>query len=404
MRQLLLSSNIGMKRERFRYNALVILGLLFSIYAYSQEKIDYHHSLTKSLRYAQNQDKFVFAFIYADWSLPCRQMMDSTFVDSVLVKELNDNFINLKINAARNRTFTSEYEVRVFPTYMLINKYEDVFIRFSGFKTPQEIKTELDKTKSQNRYLRQDLDSIVLGMHPGNALATLDSVRFHRDDYSSKNLIKKYLDRRKDWSDSISMHLLKDNFSLDKKYLKYVSKHHKEFNQLFEDSLTLKENIAFNVFVNSLKPNVRGRPTFEFKPVKRWFRKYKLDDIEKMEDFVRIKYLLWGRGPSVTHSVNLIKNYPETSDENVLFASVVRLLISNTRRRLDYDDLIDSIIETLNDDSSFWRYDALSLLYYKMGEDQKADEAIVKARLRADAIDQDYEPTLPLIKDKIERE
>jgi hypothetical protein len=199
------------------------------------------------------------------------------------------------------------------------------------------------------------------------------------------------------------MLLIKENFNLDKKYLKYLSRNYSKFEAMFHDTLSIKENIAFNVYINTLKSNLKGRPTFNFKPVRRWFRRHKIPDADKMEDFVKIKYLLWGRGPSVKYSVNLIKNYPETTDENVLFASVIRLLISNSRRSLDYNELIKSLRSTLSDDASYWRYDVLSLLYYKTGEDIKAEDAISKAKARADLNGEDYSPTLPLIKDSIER-
>ncbi len=387
-------------------NRLIIFTVLLSCFCaryYAQDsEINFSHSLTKSMRYALKTDKFIFTYVYADWSIPCQQIESTSFRDSSIVKELNDNYINLSINSARSRTFSEEFEVHVFPTIMILDKYENSFLRFVGYKTVKELNTILNKTKSPSRYLRQNLDSLVLTLDERNVLSVIDSIEFYKDSYSAKNLVKKYLDRRKDWSDSVSMYLINDNFSLDKKYLKYISKHHKAFSESF-DSLSIRENIAFHIFINSLKKDTRGRPVFNFKPVKRWFRKYKMNGVEKMEDFVRIKYLLWGRGPSIRYSVNLIRNYPETSDENVLFASVIRLLISNSRRRLDFDELIYSIESTLDDDSSFWRYDALSLLYYKMGNDAMADEAIKNAINRAESLGENYDPTLPLIKDKIER-
>ncbi|MBT8190748.1 MAG: DUF255 domain-containing protein [Saprospiraceae bacterium] len=383
----------------------IIISILFipiTDISAQKDKINFQYSLTKALRMAVKQDKHIFAYVHTDWSNPCQEMEESTFRDSVMIRELNENFINLSIDITRNRKFSENYKVLVFPTILLIDKYGNAFLRFVGYKDVRGLLFNLDKIKSQNRYLRQDLDSLANTLNSSNILSSIDSIEFYRDDFSAKNLIKKYLDKNRNWDDSVHMILIKDYFNLDKKYLKYISRHHKVFYERF-DELSIKENIAFHVFINSLKKDARGRPVFNFRPVKRWFKRHKMDDIDKMESFVMIKYLLWGRGPSVKYSVNLLKNYPETSDENVFFASVIRLLISKNRRTPDYEELISSIRSTLDKDSSFWKYDALSLLYYKMGEDSKAENAIILAKARARDIGEDYEPTLPLIKDKIER-
>ena len=370
---------------------------------YAQKSpVKFTYSESRAFRTAERDNKFVFSFIYADWSIPCQKMFNETFKDTTVINDLNSNFVNLAVNHRRAKKFLDKYEVRVFPTIIIFDKEGNVYLRFVGYKDPEEMISMLDKTRFQNRYLKQNLDSLAKVLHPGNVLPAIDSIREYRDDYSAKNLIKWYLDNRKDWSDSVSLLLIKDNFALNKKYLKYMSKNHDLFYQYF-DPLGIKENIAFHIYIKSLKRNFKGRPTFNYNPVRRWFRKYKLKDVDKMEDFVRIKYLMWGRGPSVRYSVNLLQNYPETTDENVLFASVIRLLIYSNSDRFDYDELIFSLRSTLDEDVSFWRYDALSLLYYKSGQDQKAEEAIQKAKARAKELGEEYSPTLEVIKDKIDR-
>ncbi|NNE25373.1 MAG: thioredoxin family protein [Saprospiraceae bacterium] len=383
---------------------LMLLSYVFlPLDSYAQKSpIKFTYSESRALRAAERDNKFVFTFIYADWSMPCQKMFNETFQDSSVINDLNTNFINLAVNHRRSKKFLDTYEVRVFPTIIIFDKEGNVYLRFVGFKDSKEVLSMLDKTRFQNRYLKQDLDSLAKVLHPRTVLPAIDSIRHYRDDYSAKNLIKWYLDSRKDWADSVSLLLIKDNFALSRKYLKYMSKNHDLFYQYF-DPMSIKENIAFHIYINSLKKNIKGRPKFNYKPVRRWFRKYKLDDVDKMEDFVRIKHLLWGRGPSVRYSVNLIQNYPETTDENVLFASVIRLLIYSNSDRFDYDELIYSLRTTLDEDVSFWRYDALSLLYYKSGQDSKAQESIQKAKARAKELGEEYVPTLDLIKDKIDR-
>jgi hypothetical protein len=241
----------------------------------------------------------------------------------------------------------------------------------------------------------------MMDVNSENILATVDSIILYRDEYTAKNIAKRYLDaNRKNWGNEVCMQLLSDYFSLDKKYLRYVSKNHQAFCIKF-DSIELKENIAFYVFINSLKKDKRGRLKFDYKPLRRWFKRFKFKDIEKIENFVRIKYLLWGRGPSVRSSIKLIENYPETSSESVLYSSVIRILLTeNYRRSIDYDELIESIEDTL-EEGSYWRYDVLALLYYKIGNQSKVEECIATAKEIADILGEDYTPILDYLKDHI---
>ena len=198
-------------------------------------------------------------------------MLETTFQDSSVIHELTSDYINLKINVARNTTFAKDFEIHVFPTLMVIDKWGNALIRDTGYKSPKQLLNTIHKTRSKSRYLLESIDSILNQANPQTILSAIDSVKYYRDDYTAKNLAKKYLDtHKKEWGDPATLVLLKDYFSLDKKYLKFVSRNHKVFFAKF-DSLRLKENIAFHVFLNSLKKDYRGRPVFEFKPLEPGF-------------------------------------------------------------------------------------------------------------------------------------
>ena len=367
--------------------------------------VDFSQSFTRSLRTARIESKPIFAFVYTDWSAASQKMFETTFADSTIIHEIHSDYVPVAIDASRKTRFAKEHDITIFPAYVFFDQDGNILFRELHYKNSKELMQTLSKTKSNSRYLRENLDSLVLRLNKSNVLQTLDSISYYRDDYSVKNLVKKYLDNhKKEWDEPQNMSLLQEYVTLDEKYMKYVSRNHKVFFLLY-DSLRIKENISFKVFLNSLKSDARGRPVFNFKPLKRWFRRYKISDLEKMEDFIKIKYCLWGRGPSVNNSVNLLKNYPETSNDNVLYSSVIRLLINSKRRRrpMDFEELAESLESSIQEGTSYWRYDLLSLLYYKNGDDTKSAEAISTAKEIASIIGQEYEPTLDFIKDKIER-
>lgn len=379
----------------------LVLLLFLSIGLKAGEPLQFTKSYSKALKQAQKEDKLIFCFVYTSWSMPSQRMEETTLKDSLVVQELNAEYVTLYINASRNKDFAKDFEIHVFPSMLVIDKWGNAILRDSGYKSSTQLITMIYKTRSKSRYLRQSIDSLMMDVNPENILATVDSIILYRDEYTAKNIAKRYLDaNRKNWGNEVCMQLLSDYFSLDKKYLRYVSKNHQAFFIKF-DSIELKENIAFHVFINSLKKDKRGRLKFDYKPLRRWFRRFKFKDIEKIENFVRIKYLLWGRGPSVRSSIKLIENYPETSSESVLYSSVIRILLTeNYRRSIDYDELIESIEDTL-EEGSYWRYDVLALLYYKIGNQSKVEECIATAKEIADILGEDYTPILDYLKDHI---
>ena len=379
----------------------LVLLLFLSTGLKAGEPLQFTKSYSKALKQAQKEDKLIFCFVYTSWSMPSQRMEETTLKDSLVVQELNAEYVTLHINASRNKDFAKDFEIHVFPSMLVIDKWGNAILRDSGYKSYTQLITMIYKTRSKSRYLRQSIDSLMMDVNSENILATVDSIILYRDEYTAKNIAKRYLDaNRKNWGNEVCMQLLSDYFSLDKKYLRYVSKNHQAFFIKF-DSIELKENIAFHVFINSLKKDKRGRLKFDYKPLRRWFKRFKFKDIEKIENFVRIKYLLWGRGPSVRSSIKLIENYPETSSESVLYSSVIRILLTeNYRRSIDYDELIESIEDTL-EEGSYWRYDVLALLYYKIGNQSKVEECIATAKEIADILGEDYTPILDYLKDHI---
>ena len=254
------------------HNSWIFSGLIFilsvsmssTIEASSLDslELEYTKSFSKASKQAIRDDKFMFVFVYTSWSMPSQRMQETSMRDSSLISVLNDEYINVYINASRNKDFAEEYEIHVFPSFLVIDKWGNAIIRASGFKTPDQMIQILHKTRSKSKFLRQSIDSLMLNVTPDNINAMIDSVILYRDEYTAKNVAKRYLDKhRKDWGKEECTELLKDYFTLDKKYAKFVSKNHKVFFMKY-DSIELKENIAFHVFINSLKKDVRGRLKF----------------------------------------------------------------------------------------------------------------------------------------------
>jgi L-rhamnose mutarotase len=213
--------------------------------------VDFSQSFTRSLRTARIESKPIFAFVYTDWSAASQNMFETTFADSTIIHEIHSDYVPVAIDASRKTRFAKEHDITIFPAYVFFDQDGNILFRELHYKNSKELMQTLSKTKSNSRYLRENLDSLVLRLNKSNVLQTLDSISYYRDDYSVKNLVKKYLDNhKKEWDEPQHMSLLQEYVTLDEKYMKYVSRNHKVFFLLY-DSLRIKENISFKVFLNS---------------------------------------------------------------------------------------------------------------------------------------------------------
>jgi len=335
-------------RVTVRFIVSLLLFLPFFLHTQNVPDVFVHSTVGKAWRASKYSKKYVFAYVYTEWSIPSVRMLDSTFTDKKVRFEMSSDYENVAIDAGRKKRFVEDYNIHIFPTMLVMDWTGEVLIRAKGHKTPDELLKTFEKTKSQSRFIKQSLDTILLTTNRNNILEAIDSIKYYKDDFEAKNLAKRYLDRKDtDWRDPVSMELIKDYFTLDKKYLRFISKYHFKFFERF-DSISIKENIAFHVFLSSLKQKGNGRMEVKYKPV------------------------------------------------------TIRLLISKTRRKIDYDELISSVRSSIKEDGSFWRYDLLSLLYYKNGDTLKSNQAIATATSIAKETRQVYDPTLPYIIDAIE--
>lgn len=156
-----------------------------------------HSTISKALRASKHGSKLVFAYIYTEWSIPSIRMFDTTFVDNKVVHELTSDYENVAIDANRKKKFITEYDIHIFPTMLVMDWTGKVVLRAKGYKNSEDFLKTIAKTRSDSRFLRQSIDSLLITTNATNILQVLDSIKFYRDDHAAKNLAKKYLDRKK---------------------------------------------------------------------------------------------------------------------------------------------------------------------------------------------------------------
>ncbi|PKR80941.1 thioredoxin [Brumimicrobium salinarum] len=102
-------------------------------------------SFKEAIEKAKKEDKLIFLDAYAVWCGPCKMMDRTTFKDEEVGKVFNENFINVKIDMEKGEgpALARRYQVRAYPTMMLINGDGKVEKRILGAVRDTQLLTEV---------------------------------------------------------------------------------------------------------------------------------------------------------------------------------------------------------------------------------------------------------------------
>lgn len=116
--------------------------VLLSCNAVSSESIRWH-SYDEGVALAKNTGKKVFLYFYTDQCGYCDKMKSKTFSNSTVASYLNENFIPVKVNAAKERNLSKEYNVRGVPATWFIAENEEKIRNRPGFLPPDQLLAQL---------------------------------------------------------------------------------------------------------------------------------------------------------------------------------------------------------------------------------------------------------------------
>jgi len=100
----------------------------------------------EALKKAKEEDKLIFIDAYAVWCGPCKMMDRTTFKDEKVGDVFNENFINIKIDMEKGEgpNIAKKYQVRAYPTMMLINGEGKVEKRMLGAMQDSRLLSEVN--------------------------------------------------------------------------------------------------------------------------------------------------------------------------------------------------------------------------------------------------------------------
>lgn len=98
--------------------------------------------LTAVMEKAKREKKVVFLDFYTTWCAPCRMMDQSVFRDEDVAAYMNQNCINMKINAEKGEgvALKLQYNVNAYPSYIFINADGDEVLKKEGSLSIEDFK------------------------------------------------------------------------------------------------------------------------------------------------------------------------------------------------------------------------------------------------------------------------
>jgi thioredoxin-related protein len=134
-------------------NKKITLLLLFAFSlttSYAQQQLSMAQALTK----AKKENKLIFIDCYFTGCIPCEQMDKEVFPNASVSKELESNFITLKVNVFTEKlgdTLKVQHILNGFPTFLVLNGEGKLITNTSGYKDPGDLIQLLNNAKAKLR-------------------------------------------------------------------------------------------------------------------------------------------------------------------------------------------------------------------------------------------------------------
>ena len=120
----------------------ILIGLFLSVLclqAKCQIQFD-EGSFTKVLAKVKQEKKMVFMDCYTSWCGPCKMMVHDVFSREDVGQFMNTHFVNVKLDMEKGegRELAKKYQVKVYPTFLILNEDGEVIHKMVGGMKAEE--------------------------------------------------------------------------------------------------------------------------------------------------------------------------------------------------------------------------------------------------------------------------
>lgn len=118
------------------------------------------HPFNEGLALSKSTGKKVFLYFYSERCGYCEKMESHTFHDVDVISYLNDHYISVKVDAARDHNLSRQYNVRGVPATWFITENDEKIRNRPGYIAPDQL-LPLLKYVASDSYKTLEFDAFL---------------------------------------------------------------------------------------------------------------------------------------------------------------------------------------------------------------------------------------------------
>ncbi len=112
--------------------------------------IPWIESLPEGLKSAKKAKKLVFVDFWAEWCVPCKRMLKTTYVDPKVVARAK-RFVPVLLNADKVKEITAKYKIEAIPVALFLDAKGKVIARGDGFMNAEKMLKLMDEAVKKTK-------------------------------------------------------------------------------------------------------------------------------------------------------------------------------------------------------------------------------------------------------------
>jgi thiol:disulfide interchange protein len=129
-------------------SCLIFLGAL-KAEVKTQVGLFQHTSLDNALVMAAEQNRVVFVDFYTAWCGACKKLDEDTWTDKKVIEILKKKTIPLEIDADRESAIREKYNLKAYPTLLILAADGSILNRFEGYMLPAQFIATLQRVLAE---------------------------------------------------------------------------------------------------------------------------------------------------------------------------------------------------------------------------------------------------------------
>ena len=370
---------------------------LLAFSAKSQEGIAFKHNgeWAAALEQARAENKLIFMDAFTTWCGPCKMMAAQIFPNPEVSKFYNANFVNVKMDMEKGEglELAQKFMVLAYPTLLYIDPADASIVhRSAGYLAVDEFvqlgKNALDPSKRlismDNRYQKGDRDPEFLYNYTTAKAATYDG--------SAGAIAEEYLKTQSDWKTERNLKFIYDHTDrADSEMFRFLCK-----NQSLFVKNAGKQAVADKI-EGIVAQSIESKPDISLPEINKIFKDAYPDGGEEMASRYRLTYYRQrgDRENFAKSAIDHYKKYPSKNPEELNEVAWTFFQVVEDPSALK--TAVKWAKKSTKIAPSFYNFDTLASLNYKLKNKKPAMKAAQKAIDLARKAGEDYSATQELL-------